>query len=339
VPVSVAAGLIFVSAYAPMARRIVLDTDMGTDVDDALCLGLALAAPELELVAVTHVSRDTRLRARISKKLLRLAGRENVPVYAGCEKPRSGRDTFAWFGHEGEGILDAGEDLEIEAEPAVAALSRLFRSASDLELVAIGPLTNVAAALDADPDLARRIARLTVMGGHIRRVAYGGCDLPRHVDYNLCSDPDASLRVLSAGIPTRLVTADVTLQVWIGEGDLRGIESVGSPLHRALARAVRRWTPIMNRIFTGLGARMDADNVAFLHDPLALACVYDESFCTFEDLAVEPMIRDGVFRTIERSANGEAGRDGHFPRLRCATAVDAGRFRSHFTERLKSLGQ
>ena len=325
-----------------MVRRIVLDTDMGTDVDDALCLALALAAPEIELVAVTHVSRDTRLRARISKKLLRLAGRGDVPVHAGCETPRSGGNEFAWFGHEGEGILAAGEDLDIAPEPAAEALLQLFRSASDLELVAIGPLTNVAAALDADPDLARRIARLTVMGGHIRRVAYGGCDFPHGVDYNLCSDPAASVRVLSAGIPTRLVTADVTLQVWIGEGDLGAIESLGSPLQCALGRAVRCWTPIMNRIFTGLGARMDADNVAFLHDPLALACAYDESFCTFEDLTVEPLIRDGVFRTVERSSKSEAksaaARDADFPRLRCATAVDAARFRAHFLERLKSLG-
>ena len=333
------------SAYVPMVRRIVLDTDMGTDVDDALCLALVLAAPEVELVAVTHVSGDTRLRARISKKLLRLAGRDDIPVYAGCETPRSGGKEFAWFGHEGEGILDAGEDLDVCPEPAAEALPRLFRSVSDLELVAIGPLTNVAAALDADPDLARRIAHLTVMGGHIRRVAYGGCDFPHGVDYNLCSDPAAAVRVLSAGVPTRLVTADVTLQVWIGEGDLGAIESLGSPLHRALGRAVRCWTPIMNRIFTGLGARMNADNVAFLHDPLALACAYDESFCTFEDLPVEPVIRDGVFRTVERRSEGQggstrsaAGQETDFPRLRCATAVDAARFRAHFLERLKSLG-
>ena len=67
-----------------MVRRIVLDTDMGSDVDDALCLALALASPEIEIVAVTNVTRDTTLRARISRRLLDLAGRPDVPVYAGC---------------------------------------------------------------------------------------------------------------------------------------------------------------------------------------------------------------------------------------------------------------
>ena len=318
-------------------RRLVLDTDLGSDVDDALCLALALASPEIDLVAVTTVSRESRLRARVARKLLDLAGRRDVPVFAGCERPRGGGEAFVWFGIEGDGILQP-EDREDGAGPpgehAVDALARLLRAHDGLEICAVGPLTNVAELVAREPGLVPRLGRLTVMGGHLRRVAYGGATFPHGVDYNLCSDAASSLRVLSAGLPTRLVTADVTLRTWMGPLDLDRIEAAGSPLLAALGRAIRLWTPVMRNVFSGLGARMGDDNVAFLHDPLALAAVYDESFCRFEDLAIEPAIVDGVFRTIERAAPSAVTR-----RMRCATSVDAERFRAHFVDRLLGLAR
>jgi purine nucleosidase len=307
-------------------HRIVLDTDMGTDVDDALCLALALASPEIELVAVTTVSGDSRHRARIARRLLELAGRDDVPVYAGEEKPRSG-DGFFWHGGEGEGILEPGARVEHEAEPATAAIARLLRAEDDLEVVAVGPLTNLAAVLDGDPSLAARVQCLTVMGGHLRRIAYAGHEFAPGVDYNLCSDPESALRALRAAVTTRLVTGDVTLQTWIGPDDIARIDRVGTPFHRALARAVRHWTPIQRRVFGGLGARIGDDNVAFLHDPLALACAHDESFCEFADLPIEVAIEAGTLRT--REGGGASRRP-----MRCAVAVDAPRFRAHFVERV-----
>jgi len=311
-----------------MARRIVLDTDIGTDVDDALALALALASPELELVAVTTVSGDAALRARIAARLLALAGRSDVPVYAGCEAPLSAGGGFARFGHEGQGILDDAHDA-IAAEPAVDALRRLFRADGELELVAVGPLTNISVALERDPGLARRIARLTLMGGWIRSAAIAGRPLLPAVDYNLCSDAVASQRVLSAGIPTRLVPVDVTVQVWLTEADVEGLERAPTPLPRTLARAVRLWAPIQRHLFAGLGTPLAPDVMAFLHDPLAVACAADESFCTVEALAIEPAPVDGVFRTLERPPRTP----GTFA-MRCATAVDAARFTAHVRRRL-----
>ena len=310
-----------------MKRRILLDTDMGTDVDDALCLALALASPEIELVAVTAVSGDTRVRAAIARRLLDLAGRPDVPVFAGEEKTRTGTDSFFWHGGEGTGILESGTPVATAAEPARRAIARLLRAHDDLEIVAVGPLTNLAAALDDDPSLVSRISCLTIMGGHLRRIAYGDHVFSPGVDYNLCSDPEAAISTLRAPIPTRLVTGDVTLQTWIGPDDLARIGSVGTPFHRALERAVRHWTPIQRQVFGGLGAHLGDDNVAFLHDPLALACAYDESFCEIEDLPVTAVLREGIFRTLEGEGPGAR-------RMRCAVAVDAPRFRAHFVERL-----
>ena len=155
-----------------MPRRIVLDTDIGTDVDDALALALALASPELELVAITTVAGDTTVRARIAARLLALAGRRDVPVHAGSARSLATPGGFAWFGHEGEGILDGTPDA-IAGEPAVDALLRLFREDGALELVAIGPLTNLAVALERDPTFACRVSRLTVMGGWLRGAIAG----------------------------------------------------------------------------------------------------------------------------------------------------------------------
>jgi purine nucleosidase len=311
-------------------RRIVLDCDLGSDVDDALCLALALRSPELELLAVTTVGNEALLRARVTAKLLALAGRADIPVHAGCRVPLLAGSGFNWFGHEGEGVLEPGEQPAVAPAHAVDALRALLRQRDDVHVVAVGPLTNLAAALVLDPDLAGRIRSLTVMGGHLRKAAYGGHTFAPGVDYNLCSDPHASLLVLRAGIPVRLVTADVTLSTWITESDLQRIAAVGSAFSAALVDSVHAWTPVQKRIFSRAGCDVDDDNAAFLHDPLALACLYDESFCTFEDLEVEPAIEPGeLFRTLERSAPSDATRP-----MRCATAVDAARFRAHFMERV-----
>jgi len=311
-----------------MPRRIVLDTDIGTDVDDALALALALGSPEIEVVAVTTVAGDTTLRARIAARLLALAGRDDIPVHPGYAQALSSPGGFAWFGHEGDGILDGSRDT-IAGEPAVDALLRLFRPDDDLELVAIGPLTNVAEALAREPRFASRVARLTVMGGWLRGARVGGTLLPPSVDYNLCSDAVAAVRVLSAGIPTRLVSADATVQVWLTDADVTALERASDAVSHALARAIRIWTPVQHRLFTGLGAPPDPGNAAFLHDPLALACVHDESFCTMEELAIEPAMVDGTFRALLWTGKTP----GAF-HMRCATSVDAPRFVEHVRPRL-----
>ncbi len=315
------------------ATRLVLDTDMATDVDDALCLALGLASPEIEIAAVTCVGREARIRARVTRKLLQLAGRDEIPVFAGCRSPVMQGSGMNWRGHEGAGILEPGEEPPIEAEHAVDALARLFAERADLELVCVGPLTNVAVALMKDPDLAGRIRRLSVMGGHIREVAYGGQVFPPGLDYNLCSDPHASVVTLNAGLPTQLVTADVTLGTWITEEDVKRLEVTGAPVLLAIARAVRIWTPVMRQIFGGFGCDTNDDNVAFLHDPLTLACVHDESFCDFEMLEIETTIQDGVLRTLEQQTASDVTQP-----TRCAMRVDAPRFREYFVERLLTLG-
>jgi purine nucleosidase len=312
-------------------RPILLDTDVGSDVDDALALGLALASPELELVAVTTVARDTRLRARIAARLLGLGGRTGVDVCAGEAAPLlrpAGR--FGWFGHEGQALAD-GPDAPISDEPAPERIVRAARERDGLELVAVGPLTNVARALALDPDLPRRVAGLTVMGGHVREVRIGEHVCAPGVDYNLCSDPEATASVLGAGFRTTLVTADATLQTWLRAADLERLERAG-PLARALAAQVRVWSPVQRRIFTALGGTLEPDNAAFLHDPLTLLALVDPQPLRLESLRIVTTIEAGLLRTHEvppALAIGAA--------TSVATAVDARAAERAIVERLLRL--
>jgi purine nucleosidase len=184
--------------------------------------------------------------------------------------------------------------------------------------VLVGPLTNLARALALDPELPRRVAGITVMGGHVREVRIGEHVCAPGIDYNLCSDPEATVAVLGAGFRTTLVTADVTLQTWLRRSDLARLDA-GGAVARELAEQVRAWTPLQRKIFTGLGGRVAEDNVAFLHDPLTVQALVDASALCFEDLRIVPTLEAGVLRTLEVDPALGIG-----ARMRVATRVDAG---------------
>jgi purine nucleosidase len=312
-------------------RRILFDTDIGSDVDDAIALALILACPQqLDLVAVTTVAGDAPLRARIAAGLLALAGRGGVDVCVGEERPllRS-PDRFAMQGHE-RGYLDGLPDAPVSREPAPERIVRAAREVPGLELVTVGPLTNLARAVALDPELPGRVAGLTVMGGHVREVRIGSHVCEPGVDYNLCSDPEATLAVLGAGFPTTLVTADVTLETWMTTADLERFDRAG-PLARSLAAQIRIWTPVQQKIFTGMGGTLAADNAAFLHDPLTVLALIDPAPLRFESLRIATTLERGVLRTHELPAGSALGAE-----MRVATSVDAARAARAIVDRIAS---
>ena len=313
-----------------MPRPVLFDTDIGSDVDDALALGLLLAAREaLELVAVTTVGRCGAIRARVAASLLARAGRGDIEVCIGEQRPLlRAEDRFNWFDHE-ERCIATGALAPISDEPAAARIVRAAREVPGLELVAVGPMTNLARAVAIDPELPHRVARLTIMGGHVREARIGRLVCAPGIDYNLCSDPEASVAVLGAGFPTTLVTADVTLQTWMTERDLARL-GAGGPVARLLADQVRLWRPVQQRIFTGFfGGTLAADNCAFLHDPLTVLALFDEAPLRFEALRIVATIEQGTLRTLEPGPGAAIG----VP-MRVATAVDAPAAAARIIERL-----
>lgn len=302
------------------ALSVVLDTDIGTDVDDALALGLLLASPEVELRAVTVVSGDVQLRGRIAKKLLTLAGQAHVPVAAGVREPVLRQRNFLWLGHEGNGIVEAGESLVLSPLHGVDMLIDTVLHEKP-QVLAIGPLSNLAVAIMKEPAVIGAIQRLTIMGGALGR----GGTLP--LEYNLASDAEAALVVLSAGIPTTLVPLDVTWRVFFTKGELAALRAVRSRCVQTLCAAIDVWAPLQRMLFEPTPT-FNADVVAFLHDPLAAAVLLDRSLVRTEALRLRPAISDGAFQLVEdRTASP----------FDVVVDVDARRFVDFVMQRLRRL--
>lgn len=312
-----------------MTRPLLFDTDIASDVDDAVALALVLACPrELELVAVTTVGRNGAIRAAVAASLLGVACRQDVEVCIGAERPVLREESrFNWFGHE-EACVAGAAGAPVSEEPAAERIVRAAREHPGLEVLLIGPLTNMAQALALDPELPDRLGGITIMGGHVREVRIGSHVCPYGIDYNLCSDPEASVAVLGSGAPLTLVTADVTLQTWLRDTDVERLAESGL-LGAELARQIGLWRPVQHRIFPAIGGELAPDNASFLHDPLAVLALVDDTSITWETLAIVPTLESATLRTLEVPPTAGIGTP-----MRVATRVDAATARDTILERL-----
>src|SRR3954447_20009545 len=184
--------------------NLILDTDIGTDVDDALALAPILGSPELALGGISTVYGDTRLRAQLARRYTKTAGYDaGLPIAAGLEKTRSGKDVW-WAGHEGKLFPDL--DQEVVDDDGVALLVRSVAAhPGQVDVLAIGPLTNIAAVLDADPEFESNVRRLVIMGGDFR--AEG-----RIAEHNFTSDVAAAQRVFASRLDIVVGGLDLTLR-------------------------------------------------------------------------------------------------------------------------------
>ena len=287
-----------------MPTSFILDTDIGTDVDDALALAFALRHPDLDLRAVTTVSGDTVRRARIAKKLLLLGGRPDIEVAAGERGEQSQPQRNPEAGHEDEMLGEVTGDLPLSGRDAVTLLLDECE-AHACEVATVGMQSNIAAALERDASFAQTLPRLAVMGGVFAPVDFLGVTLPPSIDHNLNVDQPASLRALSAGIPTLYVPGDVTMGTWLTASHLEQLRK-GDALCRELARQVDIWTVRLHASARGL---VPPEYVALLHDPLTVACMVDAGrrFVTSQTVRVTVAMHHGHVRTfIDPAAGHEA---------------------------------
>jgi purine nucleosidase len=255
----------FASAAGYAAKiPIILDTDIGTDIDDAFALALIVASPELELLGVTTVSGETAVRARLAAKFLWEAGGKwrQVPVAAGEPGPAQPLDQTRW--------ADGFASPQILNESAVDFLRGQFdRRPGEITLVAIGELTNVAALLKADPLVARKIKRITLMGGSIARGYGPGSEA--EPEWNIKSNPAAARAVFSSGIPILMAPLDVTAMLQLDAPARDRIFHHGTPVAGALAALYHLWNQETPTLF----------------DPMAVALLIRPDLCETEPLAVE----------------------------------------------------
>ena len=287
-----------------MPLSFILDTDIGTDVDDALALAFALRHPDLDLRAVTTVSGNTTRRARMAKKLLLLAGRADIEVAAGVRGQLSQPMRNSEIGHEDAMLGDVTGELLLSERDAVTLLIDECAT-HGYEVATVGMQSNIAAALERDPGFAHTLPHLTVMGGVFAPIDVLGNSWPPAVDHNLNVDQPASLQALNAGIPAMYVPCDVTFGTWLTQSHLVQLRK-GDELCRELARQIDIWTPHLHRIGGGIVPR---EYVALLHDPLAVACMLPAGrrFVTTHMARVTVAMHQGHVRTfIDPAAGSEA---------------------------------
>jgi inosine-uridine nucleoside N-ribohydrolase len=289
--------------------QIILDTDIGTDVDDALALAMLLGSPEAELLGITCVYGDTATRARLAARLARLAGRADLPVVAGTAATRTGREVF-WAGHEGD-RLEAQDTGGYSGEPdgraAVEFLTGMVADAPGaVSVLAVGPLTNLAAAIEADPSFAGNVASLVLMGGSF---SDPGAD-PLPAEHNLACDPEAAAVVFSSGAPITVVGLDVTTTTWLSADHASSFGAVGALGPELLAQLDTWWA------YTGKRGNVP-------HDPLAGLAILRPDLFTFADWQVQvDLTGDRPGRTLTKEASGPAPAVRVARRVRAEEAVD-----------------
>jgi inosine-uridine nucleoside N-ribohydrolase len=199
---------------------------------------------------------------------------------------------------------DVSGDLALSDRDAVTLLLDKCE-AHGYEVATVGMQSNIAAALERDASFAQMVPRLAVMGGVFAPVDFLGVRLPPSIDHNLNVDQPASLRALSAGIPTLYVPGDVTMGTWLTASHLDQLRK-GDALCRELARQIDIWTPRLHT--TGRGI-VPPEYVALLHDPLTVACMVDagRQFVTSQTVRVTVAMHHGHVRTfIDPAAGHEA---------------------------------
>ena len=302
-----------------MTTAFILDTDTGSDVDDALAIAFAVRHPQLDLRAITTVSGDTIRRARIAKKLLMLAGRDDIEVAAGV---RGNEHPTRWRSEGGHEDLMLGpwtDEWPLSERDGVTLLMEECAE-HHYEIATVGMQSNLAAALERDPSFAADVSFLTVMGGVFGPVTFLGEPLTPEIDHNLNVDQQAPLRSLNAGIPTRYIGCEITMGVWLLAHHLQRL-CEGDALCRELARQIE--VQVNSEPKHGL---LPEDHVCLLHDPLAVATMTPDGrrFVTIERMPVTVAMHQGVVRTfIDPAAGVEAD---------VVTSVDAPAFADFWLE-------
>ena len=306
---------------------IIIDCDPGQD--DAIALLLALASPgELEVLAITAVAGNVPLRLTEynARRVVRLAGRDDVPVFAGCDRPLLRTLETAEYVH-GKTGLDGAELAEpgfpLTPGHAVDAIIDLVmaRPAGAVTLCPIGPLTNIAMALRKEPRLAGHLRQIVLMGGSIEL----GNVTPA-AEFNIFVDPHAADIVFRSGVPLVMFGLDVTHKALVTEPHLRRIEALGTPVAKAAAGLLDFYNRFDRERYGKPGGP--------LHDPCVIAWLLDPTLFMGKACPVE-IVREGpsAGRTLvdwwnmhKHPANATVMRD-----------IDAGRFFDLLIERLGRL--
>ncbi len=286
-----------------MPTKILLDTDIGTDIDDAVCLAYLLSQPACDLVGITTVTGEPEKRAMIASAICRAAGKE-VPIYPGVEQPLL-VPQYQPEARQAVALDRWPHDTAFPRGQAIDFMRRTIRAhPGEITLLTVGPLTNIGLLFAVDPEIPRLLKGLVMMCGLFsNRVAGVG---PR--EWNAYGDPHATAIVYGAPVALhRSLGIDITAQVYMPAAEVRE----------------RFRAPILQPVLDFAAVWFDEWPGISFHDPLAAVTIFNEDVCRFAQGTVD----------VELSGNKVAGMT-HWtpgePRHEVAVAVDPARFFEHF---------
>jgi purine nucleosidase len=252
-------------------QLVIIDTDIGDDIDDAFALALALKSPELKILGVTTTFGNTELRARLVDRYLKAVGRSDIPVFAGPETKTDNVMTQAAYAKR-----DPDEKFGDGAE---FILKEAREHPGEVTLIGIGPLFTVQAAIERDAAAFKKLKRVVIMGGSIYR-GYGldaqGKPKPAEPEWNILNDPAGLRKLLASGVPVFMMPLDST-QVPLETAGREAIFAHGSPLTDQLTLLYHQW----------VAGTPNHSPTPTLFDPVAVTYTFRPDLCPAKPMHVD----------------------------------------------------
>ena len=253
-------------AVAQAREKIIIDTDIGDDVDDAFALALAVKSPELQVLGISTTFGETDVRAKIVDRFLGEVGRSDIPVLAGkpVGKTAMSQRRYADGGHFAKSSHGDATDF---------LLQEIRQYPGEITLIGIGPLMNIGEAIDRDATTFRKLKRVVIMGGSIRR-GYGDFGYNEHVppspEWNIVNDVKSAQKLFSSGVPLFVMPLDST-QLKLDEVKRAFLFTRGTAVTDQLAILYHLW----------------AQETPTLFDPMTVVFVLKPELCPVKPLHIQ----------------------------------------------------
>lgn len=270
-------------ASAANPEKIIIDTDVGDDIDDAFALALALRSKKVQIVGVSTTFGDTALRAKLVERLLGEAGHTNIPVAVGI--PTQPKANFTQRAY-----AESGRFAQTSLPNAVDfILGQIKQHPGEITLVCIGPLVNVGAAIEKDPETFRKLRRVVMMGGSVER-GYGdpyAAPKPPEPEWNIVNDIPAAQKLFASGVPIYMMPLDST-QLKMDETKREFLFRQGTSLTEALSALYFEW----------------GQQTPTLFDPMTIAFIDDPELCPVRAMHIE-VDSKGMTRSTAGAPNAQ----------------------------------
>ena len=322
-------------------RKVIIDTDPGlgepgSDIDDGLAIALALRDPDLDVLGLTIVNGNVTLETGVdvARTLVARLGVPDLPVLAGADAPltRDMASVRALFdavpGHEAGRRVDELRGPSSEVHAADWMIEQVERFPGEITILAIGPMTNVALAIERSPSFATNVREFVLMAGSATTYAQ---NITVVGDFNAYVDPEALDAVLRSGGRVRMVGLDQTSKVLLTRADAERMLASPDPFSKWVGECTNAWIDYLARAFPKRPEHADG---CFLHDPLVIAAHLDERICAWEAAHVEVELVSDLARGLVVADRGLSLTVPAPPNATVATDTDVDAFRRLFFSRI-----